>query len=82
MFALNRAMGAWRKWNIDAGRHEIELIPPADYLRMSYYEKWFAALIELLVKKRPGDARGDRKRQAGARLAKATPAAHGRQVPP
>jgi nitrile hydratase beta subunit len=48
--ALNIAAGAWRKWNIDAGRHEIELIPPAEYLRMSYYEKWAARLIELLVK--------------------------------
>lgn len=48
-YALNRAMSAWRKWNIDAGRHQIELIPPADYLRMSYYEKWFTRLIELLV---------------------------------
>jgi nitrile hydratase beta subunit len=27
-----------------------ELIPAAEYLRMSYYEKWFAALVELLVK--------------------------------
>jgi nitrile hydratase len=26
-----------------------ELIPPADYLRMSYYEKWYAGLVELLV---------------------------------
>jgi nitrile hydratase beta subunit len=49
-FALNRAMGAWRKWNIDAGRYQIELIPAADYLRMSYYERWFTRLIELLVK--------------------------------
>ena len=49
-FALNIAAGAWRKWNIDAGRHEIELLPPAEYLRMSYYEKWAARLIELLVK--------------------------------
>jgi nitrile hydratase subunit beta len=49
-FALNRAMGAWRKWNIDAGRYEIELLPAADYLRMSYYEKWTARLVELLVK--------------------------------
>jgi nitrile hydratase subunit beta len=47
--ALNLAMGAWRKWNIDAGRHQIELIPAADYLRMSYYEKWFTRLIELIV---------------------------------
>jgi nitrile hydratase subunit beta len=49
-FALNLATGAWGKWNIDAGRHEIELLPPAEYLRMSYYEKWTARLVELLVK--------------------------------
>jgi nitrile hydratase len=51
VFALNLAMRAWRRWNIDAGRYEIELIPPADYLRMSYYEKWFVRLVELLVKR-------------------------------
>jgi nitrile hydratase len=50
IYAINRALGAWRKWNIDAGRHQIELIPPADYLRMSYYEKWLTRNIELLVK--------------------------------
>ena len=48
--ALNLAAAAFRKWNIDAGRYQIELIPPAEYLRMSYYEKWTARLIELLVK--------------------------------
>ena len=48
--ALNLAAAAWRKWNIDAGRHQIELIPPADYLRMSYYEKWTQRMEELLVK--------------------------------
>jgi nitrile hydratase beta subunit len=36
--------------NIDAGRHQRELIPGPDYLRMSYYEKWFTALTEMLVK--------------------------------
>jgi nitrile hydratase len=35
--------------NIDAGRHQRELIPGADYLRMTYYEKWFAALCAMLV---------------------------------
>ena len=50
IYAINRALSAWRKWNIDAGRHGIELLPPADYLRMSYYEKWLARNIELLVK--------------------------------
>jgi nitrile hydratase len=50
VFALNVAMGFWRKWNIDASRHGIEQIPPADYLRMSYYEKWFTRLEALLLK--------------------------------
>ena len=50
VFALNVAMGFWRKWNIDASRHGIEQIPPADYLRMSYYEKWFVRLAGLLLK--------------------------------
>lgn len=49
VFALNRALGAWRKWNTHASRHAKELIPPAEYLRMSYYEKWFVGLIELVV---------------------------------
>jgi nitrile hydratase subunit beta len=43
-------MGPWRKWNIDTGRYEIELLPAAEYLRMSYYEKWFARFVSLLVK--------------------------------
>src|SRR4029077_15086226 len=45
------ATGAWKKWNIDAARYMRELIPPADYLRMSYYEKWYAGLVDLLVKR-------------------------------
>jgi len=50
VYAMNRAMAAWRKWNIDRGRHEIEQLPPAEYLRMSYYEKWFTRLRSLIVK--------------------------------
>jgi nitrile hydratase len=50
VFAMYIALSAWRKWNIDAARHSREVIPPAEYLRMSYYEKWFAGQIELLVK--------------------------------
>ena len=49
VFALRRGMGAWGKWNIDATRHSIELVPPADYLRMSYYERQFTAFLEMLV---------------------------------
>ncbi|HXQ64015.1 MAG TPA: nitrile hydratase subunit beta [Steroidobacteraceae bacterium] len=49
VFALVLACGAWGRWNIDASRHQRELIPGPDYLRMSYYEKWLAGLVELLV---------------------------------
>jgi len=48
VFAMNRALGSWRKWNLDSARHSRELVPPAEYLAMSYYEKWLAGLIELL----------------------------------
>ncbi|WP_394762548.1 nitrile hydratase subunit beta [Phenylobacterium sp.] len=35
--------------NIDAGRHQREKIPGPEYLAMTYYEKWFRGLTELLV---------------------------------
>ena len=50
VYGMNVAAGAWRKWNIDASRHQLELIPPAEYLRMSYYERWFAGLVEKMMK--------------------------------
>jgi nitrile hydratase beta subunit len=37
-------------WPGGSGRYQRELIPPAEYLRMSYYERWLTALTELLVK--------------------------------
>jgi len=46
---LTLAMGAWKKWNIDASRHARELIPGPVYLRSSYYEKWLLALGEMMV---------------------------------
>jgi nitrile hydratase subunit beta len=49
VYALNRSIRAWGKLNIDAWRHDIELLPPADYLRMTYYEKWLAVLEKQLV---------------------------------
>jgi nitrile hydratase subunit beta len=48
--ALNRAVRALRKWNLDVDRHALELMPPADYLRMSYYERWVVRLAEHVVK--------------------------------
>jgi nitrile hydratase len=35
--------------NIDAGRHQRERIPGATYLAMSYYERWFEGLCQMLL---------------------------------
>jgi nitrile hydratase subunit beta len=48
-FAIVLAAAAWRKWSLDALRYQIELIPAAEYLRMTYYEKWLTAVTERLV---------------------------------
>ena len=49
IYAMNRAMRAWRKWSLDTDRHAIELLPPVDYLRMSYYERWATRLLAQVV---------------------------------
>lgn len=49
VYALTRAMATWGKWNLDASRHALERIPAADYLRMSYYERWFHRLASQVV---------------------------------
>jgi nitrile hydratase len=51
VYALTRLVRAGGgRWNIDAGRYEIERIPPAEYLRMSYYERWAWRLPIQVVK--------------------------------
>jgi nitrile hydratase len=47
--ALTIAMGAWGKWNIDASRHAREKLAPREYLDFTYYERWIAALADLMV---------------------------------
>jgi nitrile hydratase len=47
--ALNRAMRAWSRWNLDADRYALEQLPAADYLRMTYYERWFERLVKQVV---------------------------------
>ncbi len=37
-------------WPGGSGRYQRELIPPAEYLQMSYYERWLMSLSELLIK--------------------------------
>ncbi len=50
VFALSSATGAWGRWNIDAGRQQIEQMPAADYLRATYFEKWLFGLVENAVR--------------------------------
>jgi nitrile hydratase beta subunit len=49
VYAMSSAVGATGKFRLGL-RPAIESIPPAEYLRMSYYEKWVAGLVELSVK--------------------------------
>src|SRR6266568_356291 len=50
-FALTLAMAMPGQWNIDMSRFARENRPPAEYLAMSYYQVWFAAL-ETMLKQR------------------------------
>lgn len=50
-FALTLAMAMPGGWNIDMSRFARENRPPAEYLAMSYYQVWFAAL-ETMLKER------------------------------
>lgn len=47
--AVTLACGALGQWNIDISRHARECLSPSDYMNFSYYEKWLAALADLLV---------------------------------
>lgn len=47
VLALVLAMGATGAWNLDMSRSARETLPA--YLRLSYYEIWFEALLELLA---------------------------------
>jgi len=49
LFAIRRAMAAWGKWNIDVTRHAVELVPPEEYLRLSYYARQFVAFLPMIV---------------------------------
>src|SRR5215471_5535801 len=46
VLALTFAMGATGK--LGFSRYYLERIPAVEYLGMSYYEKWFTALVERL----------------------------------
>lgn len=47
-FGLALALEALGLWSEDAFRSAIERIPPAEYLRQPYYERWVVAVVDLL----------------------------------
>jgi nitrile hydratase len=51
IFANTLAMLAAGYFRTDEIRRAVELIPPGDYLRSSYYERWLAGLTTLLLEK-------------------------------
>jgi nitrile hydratase len=66
-FALQMAMGAWGRWNLDMSRSMREQMPPAEYLATSYYAHWLWGL-ERHLERHGFLARGDldRRVQEGA----------------
>jgi nitrile hydratase beta subunit len=89
VYALTRAMRAHGRWNLDSDRYEIESLAPADYLRMSYYERWLASLVRRLVKTgivtraevESGTAAAGAGRATAALLASMTPQFVSRHIP-
>jgi nitrile hydratase len=48
-WGIMRATGRWGRGRWGNTRFDLERIPPADYLRMSYYEKWFTIVVNRLL---------------------------------
>jgi hypothetical protein len=67
--ALSSALMRRGAFTGDEFRDAIERIPPAEYLALSYYERWLAAVETLLAEKElltgPGPAAGDGRAAGG-----------------
>jgi nitrile hydratase len=50
VWGLLRATGRWTTGQNGNFRYELERLPAADYLRMSYYERWFTIVVARLLK--------------------------------
>ena len=49
--AINSALGSEGLYTTDEHRRAQESLPPEEYERLSYYERWVAATEKLLVEK-------------------------------
>jgi nitrile hydratase subunit beta len=50
VWAMTRAVGRFGRGRWRGQRYELEQIPAAEYLRMSYYERWFYVLVDRLLR--------------------------------
>src|SRR5438552_2410664 len=50
VWALYRAIGPYGRGIWRNFRFELEQIPPSEYLRMPYYERWFTILVNRLLR--------------------------------
>jgi nitrile hydratase beta subunit len=81
VFGMMWLASAGGKWSVDAMRHAIESIPPVDYLRFSYYQKWFAALVDLVTSRGLVTRAEVESGRPAAGAAKATPLVKAEGVP-
>ncbi len=51
VYALSGVLRARGVFTTDEFRDAIESLPPEDYLALSYYERWLAAIESLLERK-------------------------------
>jgi len=98
IYGIDRSLRLIGKWNLDAWRHQIELLPPADYFQMTYYERWLQVNEQLLVKHSlvtpkeletgapdPGSVRATPALTAAVaaqRIGRGIPSSHDPKVPP
>jgi hypothetical protein len=49
--ALRQALAAKKLGSVDELRRGIEAIPEADYLRLSYYQRWMRSITDNLLRR-------------------------------
>jgi nitrile hydratase subunit beta len=98
IYGIDRSLRFIGKWNLDAWCHQIELLPAADYFRLTYYERWLQVNEQLAVKHGlvtpkeletgapdPGSARATPALTAAVaaqRFGRGIPSSHDPKVPP
>lgn len=51
LYAIHRLLAKKGVYTLDEFRDALERLPPADYLRLGYYERWLAAVPPLVIQK-------------------------------